>query len=188
MASGICLKRRFDEAGSILRNVRMYETIEMAVNKPQSKAAIHRLYRKVRLYEIPCSFSFVLSRSIWRVMLFIYFIRRQFIYATMLPRNYANCIVRTTSSFQLSNFRIENVPIEEVRSKIAINIAVTAKYFSVNLSGNQLHLQRIVTAFGNLYACRNIIRIVTRRDCRDYADNVRNQFENMYTKVTRYLQ
>lgn len=118
--------------------------------------------------------SFVLSRSIWRVMFFIYFIRRQFIYATMLPRNYANCIVRTTTSFQLSNFRIKNVPIEEVRSKIAINIAVTAKYFSVNLFGNQLDLQRIVTVFKNLYTFRNIIRIVTRYDYRDYTDNVRN--------------
>lgn len=96
----------------------------------------------------------------------------------MLPRNYANCIVRTTSSFQLSNFRIENVPIKEVRSKIAINIAVTAKYFSVNLSGNQLDLQRIVTVFENFYAFRNIIRIVTRRDCRDYTTFI------MYTTIT----
>lgn len=96
----------------------------------------------------------------------------------MLPRNYANCIVRTTSSFQLSNFRIENVPIKEVRSKIAINIAVTAKYFSVNLSGNQLDLQRIVTVFENFYAFRNIIRIVTRRDCRDYTTFI------TYTTIT----
>lgn len=96
----------------------------------------------------------------------------------MLPRNYANCIVRTTSSFQLSNFRIENVPIKEVRSKIAINIAVTAKYFSVNLSGNQLALQRIVTVFENFYAFRNIIRIVTRRDCRDYTTFI------TYTTIT----
>lgn len=96
----------------------------------------------------------------------------------MLPRNYANCIVRTTSSFQLSNFRIENVPIKEVRSKIAINIAVTAKYFSVNLSGNQLDLQRIVTVSENFYAFRNIIRIVTRRDCRDYTTFI------TYTTIT----
>lgn len=32
MASGKCLKRRPDETDSILRNVRMYETIEMTVN------------------------------------------------------------------------------------------------------------------------------------------------------------
>lgn len=32
MASGKCLKSRFDEADNILRNVRMYETIEITVN------------------------------------------------------------------------------------------------------------------------------------------------------------